>query len=159
MKLFDFTADEQLNKLRDLMGAEQFGRFELFDSNLHLSWQERQLLAKQWVIIESNIFHAGAENILYFKNSPVVIKIENTFHFALCDDVKKRISQGKMNGVDATTCTKLMNGASNCSYCLHAVSYEGYDAYRHRHQQYNDAIIKHFNLSEFITSKSPVFKS
>lgn len=158
MKLFDFTSDEKLNQLRQLMGAEQLGRFELFNPDLHLSWQERQLLAKQWVEIESNIFHTGAENLLYFKNSPVVIRLENTFHFSLCDDIKKRISQGKTTGVDATTCVALMDGASNCAYCLHAVSYEGYDAYRHRHQQYNENILKNFNLIRFITDKSPVFK-
>ena len=159
MNLVDFTLDEPLNLLREKMGAVQLGRFELFNPELHLSWEQRQLLAKQWVNIEGNILHAGAENLLYFKNSPVITKVDGIFHFALCDDIKKKISQGQLIKTEATTSIELLNNAQNCTYCLHAVSYEGYDAYRHRHQQYNEKILKDFNLIGFIKTKASIFKS
>ncbi|MGR6873400.1 hypothetical protein ACU6U9_14080 [Pseudomonas sp. HK3] len=159
MNLFDFKNDESLNKLRELIGTEQLGTFELFDPKRHLSWQDRQLLAKQWVDVEGNILRSGDDNILYFKNSPVVVKVDDVFHFALCDDIKKRIGQGQLPNINATTCNDLMANATNCSYCLHAVSYEGFDAYRHRHQQYNEKILKSFNLNQFLVSKSAVFKA
>lgn len=158
MNLYDFTLDETLNVLRKKMGAEQLGRFELFNPDLHLSWENRQLLAKHWVDIEGNILRSGSENLLYFKNSPVIIKVDGLFHFALCDEIKNKISQGQLVRTEATTCISLLNGEQNCPYCLHAVSYEGFDAYRHRHQQYNEKIIKDFNLSRFITTKSSIFK-
>lgn len=158
MKLIDFKEDEQLNILRQCMGAEQLGSFELFDPDLHLSWQDRQLLAKQWLSINGNTLHT-TDNLLYFKNSPVVAKIDDTFHFALCDDIKKRISNGLLPQADITTDTRLLTGAANCPYCLHAVGHEGFDVYRHRHQQYNDKILKDFQLSQYIFSKSSVFKA
>jgi hypothetical protein len=159
MNLADFTLDETLNHLRKKMGADKLGRFELFNPDLHLSWEQRQLLARQWVNIEGNILHTGTENLLYFKNSPVITKVDGVFHFALCDEIKKKITQGKLAKAEATTCIELLNNAQNCTYCLHAVSYQGFDAYRHRHQQYNEKILKDFNLIRFINAKASIFKS
>lgn len=157
MKLVDFKQDEQLNQLRKKMGAQQLGTFELFDPERHLSWQDRQLLAKQWVQVNSNQLHTK-DKALYFKNSPVVAQVENVFHFALCDDLKKKISHGLLSSVEITTKVSLLTGAANCPYCLHAVGYEGFDVYRHRHQQYNDNILKNFQLSQYVLSTSSVFK-
>lgn len=157
MKLLDFKMDADLNNLRDKMGAEHLGNFELFDPERHLSWQERQQLAKQWVEVKGNGLH-GLDNILYFKNSAVVAQVDNTFHFALCDDLKKRITHGQLTYADITTFPRLLSQGSNCPYCLHAVSYEGFDVYRHRHQQYNDKILKAFNLTQYVQSKFQYYK-
>jgi hypothetical protein len=157
MRLVDFKQNEQLNHLRKLMGAEQLGSFELFDPDRHLSWENRQLLAKQWLPVNGNDLHSR-ENTLYFKNSPVVAQVDQVFHFALCDDIKKRITHGLLSNVAITTNVALLAGAANCTYCLHAVGYEGFDVYRHRHQQYNEKILKDFRLIQYIQSKSSVFK-
>lgn len=158
MKLIDFNQDEQFNYLRQLMGAEKLGSFELFDPQLHMSWQDRQLLSKQWLGINGNKLHSVNDS-LFYKNSPVIAKVDHILHFALCDELKKNITNGLLTHADITTNTRLINSESNCPFCLHAVSYEGFDVYRHRHQQYNDKIIKDFQLSRYILSKSSVFKA
>lgn len=153
MKLVDFTQDESLNRLRDRMGADQLGQFELFDPELHLSWQDKQNLAKDWIIINANRLHAGHEHALYFKNSPVVAKVGSELHFALCDDLKKQISQGLLADLPITTGQDKLSVAKTCPYCLHAVAYEGFDVYRHRHQEYNDKILKSFNLVKYLQER------
>lgn len=153
MKLMDFTQDDNLNQLRKIMGAEQLGQFELFDPELHLTWQDKQNLAKDWININANRLHAGYEKALFFKNSPVVAKVGTALHFALCDDLKKQISQGLLADVPVTTGTDKLNMAGTCPYCLHAISYEGFDVYRHRHQEYNAKILKGFNLIKYLQSR------
>ena len=85
----DFNQDEQFNYLRQLMGAEKLGSFELFDPQLHMSWQDRQLLSKQWLGINGNKLHS-VNDLLFYKNSPVIAKVDHILHFALCDELKKK---------------------------------------------------------------------
>jgi len=159
MKLLDFTESDVLNQLRASMGADQLGSFELFNPLKHLSWQEKQSLAKEWQTETGTALHASHDQSLYFKNSPVIAKEDRTVHFAYCDEIKKRISQGKMPQVNITTNTSLLNGEKPCEYCLHAMKYEGFDVYRHRHQQYNETVLKSFNLVRYFNEKYPEFKT
>lgn len=159
MKLIDFNEDDLLNQLRANMGANDLGTFELFNPLKHLSWQDRQVLAKEWMPVAGNTLHASHDQSLYFKNSPVVAKIEETLHFAHCDEIKKRLSHGKLHEANVTTQPELFKQGQPCVYCLHAMKYEGFDAYRHRHQQYNDNILKSFSLTKFFIDKHPEFKT
>lgn len=157
MKLLDFSESDVLNQLRTSMGADQLGSFELFNPLKHLSWQEKQLLAKDWQVETSTSLHANHDQSLFFKNSPVVAKQDEVAHFAYCDALKKCISQGKMPKINITTNTGLLHGEKPCEYCLHAMDHEGFDVYRHRHQQYNETVLKRFNLARYFTEKYPEF--
>jgi len=158
MKLLDFNEDDVLNQLRANMGAEQLGTFELFNPLKHLSWQDRQSLAQDWLSVKGNALHPAADQVLYFKNSPVVAKSNDKLHFAYCDEIKKSIANGQLNEIDVTTKVELLSEKPPCEFCLHAMKYQGYDAYRHRHQQYNEGILKSFHLSRYFTDLHPEFK-
>lgn len=153
MKLIDFKQDQELNELRHDMGCDDFGRFELFDPNKHLTWQERKALIKGWVNINSTVLYAKPDKTLAYKNSHIMTIVNDEVHFAYCDEVKKRISQGKLSQVDVSLNTELFKGKKVCQYCLHAIGYQGFDAYRHRHQEYNDKIARSFKLESYLSEK------
>lgn len=153
MKLIDFKQDKQLDRLRNKMGADDYGHFELFDPKRHLTWQERQTLHNGWVDVSSNVLHAYNDKTLAYKNSYVFAHNDDTAHFAMCDQLRKRISQGRLGSLAVTLDLNLLNDKKTCEYCLHAVSYEGFDVYRHRHQDYNDRILKNFNLLQYLKDK------
>ncbi|GAA6135902.1 hypothetical protein NBRC116188_26920 [Oceaniserpentilla sp. 4NH20-0058] len=158
MKLLDFNEDDVLNQLRANMGAEHLGTFELFNPLKHLSWQDRQSLAKDWLSVNGSALHPGVDQSLYFKNSPVVALFQDTLHFAYCDEIKKSIFQGQLNDIQVTTKQQLLTQQPPCEYCLHAMKYQGYDAYRQRHQQYNEGVLKGFHLGRYFTDLNPEFR-
>ena len=153
MKLIDFKQEGPFDSLRKTMGTDDYGHFELFDPKRHLTWQERQSLHSGWVSIASNGLHAYSDSTLAYKNSYVFSVHEESAHFAMCDQLKKRISQGRLSDISVTLDAKLLQGKETCQYCLHAVSYEGFDVYRHRHQDYNERILKSFNLLNYLKDK------
>lgn len=155
MKLTDFKQDASFNRLRMLMGSQEYGHFELFDPQRHLSWQERQFLAGHWLEVPTGVLHAYQDHTLAYKNSHVFSKTEQHFHFSLCDKLKNRISQGRLSAIEVTLSAELLAEKQVCEYCLHAVSYQGFDTYRRRHADYNQQIIKHFSFSQYLHQKYP----
>ncbi len=155
MKLLDFKQDEKMNALRLAIGNDGYGEFELFDPRRHLSWQERKLLIDSWKNVPTSILHAYSDQTLAYKNSHVFAKTDEHFHFSLCDKLKKRISQGRLLEINITLNEGLIKTKSVCEYCLHAVSYQGFDAYRRRHEEYNQRIIKKFNIERYLLEKYP----
>ena len=155
MKLVDFKQDEKFNQLRKKIGNSSYGDFELFDPKRHLSWQERKGLIEGWSNISTAMLHAYSDHTLAYKNSHVFSKTDEHFHFSLCDKLKKRISQGRLPDIEITLNESLINKKEVCEYCLHAVSYQGFDAYRRRHEEYNQHIIKKFNFEHYLLGKYP----
>ena len=47
MELIDFLEFEPFNQMRERMGTDQLGQFELFDPERHLTGDERSELARQ----------------------------------------------------------------------------------------------------------------
>jgi len=153
MKLIDFKQDEKLNDLRHKMGSDDFGHFELFDPKRHLTWQERKSLTKDWVNISATLLHAYSDKTLAYKNSHILSILEDDVHFAFCDVLKKKINQGSLSKIDVSLKSDLCTGKKVCEYCLHAISYEGFDVYRHRHQEYNKKILQSFKLEKYLAEK------
>ncbi len=153
MELVDFKQDITFNRLRRQMGTHELGHFELFDPIRHLSWQERKALGSQWLNISSNVLHAYSDQTLAYKNSHVFSITDQHFHFSLCDKLKKRISQGHLSKVEVTLNESLLTDKTVCEYCLHAVGYQGYDAYRRRHEEYNQRIMKNFKFKQYLQEK------
>ena len=153
MKLIDFKQDKKLNDLRHEIGAEDFGHFELFDPKRHLTWQERKSLTKDWVNINANGLHAQSDKTLAYKNSYILSLVGEQVHFAFCDVLKKKIHQGNLSNVDVSLKSELCQGKKVCEHCLHAIGYEGFDVYRHRHQEYNQKILQSFKLEQYLSEK------
>lgn len=153
MKLVDFKQDKTLDDLRNKMGAEEYGKFELFDPSRHLSWQERQKINSDWVEISSSSLHAYGDKTLAYKNSHIFCQTNDQLHFAFCDQIKKQMQNGKIPKVNITLKRQLLTGKEVCQYCLHAVAYQGFDVYRHRHKEYNEGILKKFNLMSYLDEK------
>lgn len=153
MKLLDFKQSERLDGLRKSMKTENYGEFELFDPKRHLSWQERKQLSDSWQAVASSALHAYSDQTLAYKNTHIFCQDNNAVHFAFCDSIKKNLHQGKMLKVNVTLNIDALASESVCQYCLHAISYEGFDVYRHRHKEYNDNILKTFNLTQYLEGK------
>ena len=153
MKLVDFKQDQTLDDLRKKMGSEQYGKFELFDPSRHLSWQERQSLNSDWHEITSASLHAYGDKTLAYKNSHIFCETSDQIHFAFCDQLKKHMQNGKIPRVNVTLKKSLLVDQTVCQYCLHAVAYQGFDVYRHRHKEYNEGILKNFSLMHYLDEK------
>lgn len=152
MELIDFHQHAELNQLRHKMGAKQLGHFELFDPNKHLNWQERKTLAEDWLTVPSQSLYGLADQSLGFKNSHVLSRLNGYCHFAFCDRLKKHIHTSG-GDISVSLNTDLLAADDVCEFCLHAVQYQGFDAYRHRHKEYNEKISKGFNLSLYMKEK------
>jgi hypothetical protein len=153
MKLIDFKQDQALNKLRSSMGTDNYGLFELFDPNKHLSWQERQNLHLGWQSVQSSFLRTQGDKTLGYKNTHIFCQHDENLHFAFCDQLKKHMQQGKLPSVNITLNEAAFNKQPVCHYCLHAIAYQGFDVYRQRHQEYNQNIIKNFDLTQYIKQK------
>lgn len=153
MKLIDFTQNQEFNDLRHKIGTDDLGRFELFDPKKHLTWQEKKSLSENWVNVSVALLHAQSDKTLAYKNSYILSVVGDEVHFAYCDALKNKISKGSVNSIDVSLNWELFKGKSVCSYCLHAISYEGFDVYRHRHQEYNQKIVQSFKLDNYLTHK------
>lgn len=153
MKLIDFKQDQALNKLRSNMGTDNYGLFELFDPNRHLSWQERQNLHLGWQSVQSSFLRTQGDKTLGYKNTHIFCQHDEKLHFAFCDQLKKHMQQGKLPSVNVTLNEAAFKNQPVCHYCLHAISYQGFDVYRQRHQEYNQNIIKNFDLTQYIKQK------
>lgn len=153
MKLIDFTQDQAFNDLRHEIGAEDLGHFELFDPKKHLTWKEKKFLNEDWVNVPVASLHAHSDKTLAYKNSYILSVIGEEVHFAYCDALKNKINKGSVNSVDVSLKWELFKDKPVCSYCLHAIAYEGFDVYRHRHQEYNQKIVQSFKLDHYLKNK------
>lgn len=146
----DFLSFEPFNRLRVSMNATELGHFELFDPNLHLTGEERSLLAKQGIEINHTALQHLLDFTLVFKNSRVIVIDEDCFHIACCVSLpKKPMFQVATELVKAT-------GQRVCSDCLKILHYKGYDPIKARKEAYSRQILMDFKLSEY-KSKYPFY--
>ncbi|WP_396588870.1 hypothetical protein [Bermanella sp. R86510] len=151
MELIDFKHLPILNTLRENMGAHKDGTFELFDPEKHASWQEKEQL-KEAIKTVAGQFVRDRDQKLFYKNVPVIALLESRIHFAYCDLLKQLSSKGRLNNLEITQTYKLLHNPTTCEYCLHTIGFKGFDVYRHRHQDYNEKILKQFSLQQYLSS-------
>jgi len=149
MKLIDFKQEGAFDALREKMGTNDYGPFELFDPARHITWQEKERFLKEWCVINGSNLHGHKDHLAY-KNTHIFAAHENKAHFAYCDQIKKWVSQGRLPEVKATLKLDLLKSLQPCEYCLHSVGYQGFDVYRHRHKEYNEKILEDFDLLEYL---------
>lgn len=149
MELIDFKEDEILNRLREKIGTNEFGHFELFDPDRHASWQEKQKLMQSLFQADGQHLKEAQSQLLY-KNVKVIALYDHVFHFSYCDLLKKVSGKGQLSKIHVTASQKNLSGQGPCQYCLHNLDYQGFDVYRHRHQAHNEKVLKEFDVAAFL---------
>ncbi|EAT11537.1 hypothetical protein HF888_12545 [Bermanella marisrubri] len=149
MELIDFKKYELLNRLREKMGASEFGHYELFDPDRHASWQEKQGLNQGMLQADAHYLKEQQNQLLY-KNLKVVALDSQTVHFSYCDHLKKLSTKGQLSSISITSSADQINNHSACQYCLHKLDYKGFDVYRQRHQAHNEKVLKEFSLFDYL---------
>lgn len=150
MQLIDFLTHDGLVSLREKMGAQELGHFELFDANKQLTLSEREALASTGMVIPAQELRVLKDKTLAFKNSRTWLSFEQKYHLAYCQQaqllrhrqVQLRIgtaSWDKPKGKDSGVCLE----------CLALLQYQGFDSRRLRRAEYAEQINEGFSLAEF----------
>lgn len=176
MELLDFKEFEPFNALREKMGTDQLGFFELFDPEIHLTGEERSLLESQGMLKPLRDIKVLPDKTLAVKNSRVLIYIpsENwfrdrraypTYHLARCSELEELSAEHAEQEYLATTriaedfdlmkmrqggeVSVVSHGFVVCKHCLHTLRYKNFDEFRNRKRGYSQKVLSEFNLKEF----------
>ena len=176
MELQDFTEFEAFNTLREKMGTDRLGYFELFDPAIHLTGQERSQLESPGLLMNPGAVKVLPDKTLAIKNSRVLVYVpsENWFrdrreypayHVAMCSELEELKREHPEQEVMVTTrlsddfeLMKLRSGGDLelvdhgfviCKNCLHALRYKDFDLYRNRKRGYSQKVLSDFNLRDF----------
>ncbi len=176
MELLDFKQFEPFNRLREKMGTEEFGFFELFDPALHLIGSERSELESPGLLRKPEAIKILPDKTLAIKNSRVLAYIpdENwyrthreypAFHLAMCSRLESLISDHPAQELLLTTklsdeynllkirsngeITMVAHGFVVCKHCLHTLRYNDYDEFRNRRRGHSQKVLSDFSLREF----------
>jgi hypothetical protein len=147
MQIKDFNDFEPFNKLRNEMGAEKLGSFELFDPEKQITYSERELLELGSFNVPSNRLRILKDKTFGFKNTRLWLSWSEHehFHLAACDLVQKRRHKkasfiaGLHQPVNQTVCIE----------CLQLLKFDGLDARRSRRLDLAETMQKEFKLTEF----------
>ncbi|MHA7881546.1 MAG: hypothetical protein ACX931_17290 [Saccharospirillum sp.] len=144
MKLQDFAVFDPFNRLREKMGTDQFGYFELFDPERHLTGDERSSLAHTGVVVDLTRVGRLLDFTLVYKNSRVALIDGACYHLAHCDQIPQVAS------VTLATATRALGaGRSVCPGCLQQLAFLGYDEHKARKAGYNRSVLERFTLESF----------
>jgi len=176
MELLDFTEFEAFNRLREKMGTDRLGYFELFDPVIHLTGQERSQLESPGLLMKPESVKVLPDKTLAIKNSRVLAYVpsENWFrdrreypayHVAMCTELEELKREHPEQEVMVTTrlsddyelvklrpggeLSMVNHGFVVCKNCLHALRYKDFDLYRNRKRGYSQKVLGDFNLRDF----------
>lgn len=145
MKLPDFLDDANLNKLRQKMGTDKLGEFELFDPQKQLTYSEREALESGSFEVNAGELRVIKDKTLAYKNSRLWLSHDNKYHLAYCQEVQQlRHRQHQVH------CgTEPNNDDDLCLECLALLKYHGVDNRRIRRGEFTDQVQEEFDLAEF----------
>ena len=176
MKLPDFRNFEAFNKLREKIGTDELGFFELFDPAVHLTGSERSELENTGVLLPLGRLKILPDKTLSVKNSRVLEYIPDeswyrnhreypTYHLAWCSQLEAALTEHPAQEFLVTTRMsddyKLLkirssgevsltdHGLVVCKHCLHTLRYRDYDEFRNRRRGYSQKVLDNFNLRDF----------
>lgn len=176
MKLPDFTEFSPFNDLREKIGTQELGFFELFDPAIHLTGSERSELENTGRLLKPSGIKVLPDKTLAIKNSRVLAYIPDeawyrnrreypTYHVAWCSELESLQAEHPVQELLVTT--KMSNdynlvkikgsgevslsehGLVVCKHCLHTLRYRNYDEYRNRRRGYSQKVLNDFNLKDF----------
>lgn len=148
MKLPDFLQDEAFNQLRRQMGADDYGKFELFDPARQLTWSEREALAEKGLEVSGNDLRILKDKTLAYKNSRVWVQYEGIYHLAYCPTMQS-LRHHKPTLQCGTASWRASKDGGVCLECLAVLQYQGIDARRLRRMEFIEQIREQFSLDEF----------
>lgn len=176
MELLDFTEFEPFNSLRERIGTDQLGYFELFDPAVHLTGSERSELETSGLLRPFSAIKVLPDNTLAIKNSRVLIYNPDeswyrarreypTFHVAKCSQLDEMAKEQPDLEYLVTTrvaedyellkirpsgdVSVASHGFVVCNHCLHKLRYRDYDEFRNRKRGYSQKVLKEFRLADF----------
>ena len=145
MKLPDFLDDPNLNKLRQAMGADELGEFELFDPQKQLTYSEREALESGDFGVSAGDLRVIKDKTLAYKNSRLWLSHDNKYHLAYCQEVQQL--RHRQHQVHCGTETN--NDDDLCLECLALLKYHGVDNRRIRRGEFSEQVQEEFDLVEF----------
>lgn len=176
MELMDFTDFAPFNSLREKMGADELGYFELFDPAIHLTGSERSELETRGVLRPLSAIKILPDNTLAIKNSRVLIYNPDEgwyrarreypmFHLAKCSMLDETAREHPDLEYLVTTriaedyellkirpsgeVSVASQGFVVCKHCLHKLRYRDFDEFRNRKRGYSQKVLKEFRLQDF----------
>ena len=176
MELQDFTEFDAFNDLRERMGTDRLGYFELFNPDIHLTGDERSQLESSGILLPLDDVKVLPDKTLAIKNSRVLAYIPNenwfrgrreypTYHLAKCSELEEmsrehpaqeymvttRIAEDYelMKMREETTVSVVAHGFVVCKHCLHSLRYKNFDEFRNRKRGYSQKVLSEFSLKEF----------
>ena len=176
MKLPDFRDFQSFNELREKIGTDELGYFELFDPAIHLTGSERSALENPGMLLKADGLRVLPDKTLAIKNSRVLAYIPDetwyrnhreypTYHIAWCSLLDDQLAEHPVLEYLVTTKVsddyKLLrirgsgevslseHGLVVCKHCLHALRYKDYDEFRNRRRGYSQKVLNEFSLKGF----------
>lgn len=176
MELSDFTEFKPFNDLREKIGTDKLGYFELFDPLIHLTGSERSELESVGLLRKIDAIRVLPDKTLAIKNSRVIAynPDENwyrahreypSYHVAYCSQLEETSSQQPQQDWLVTSkisddynllkirpsgeVNLLPHGFVVCKHCLHRLRYRDFDEFRNRRRGYSQKVLSEFNLTDF----------
>ncbi|MEX2129999.1 MAG: hypothetical protein WD772_00820 [Pseudohongiellaceae bacterium] len=176
MKLPDFTGFAPFNRLRERIGTDQLGYFELFDPSIHLTGAERSELQRSGIMSRLECLKVLPDKTLAIKNSRVLLYYPDdgwyrlhreypTYHVAWCSSLEAAHNEIPQREYLVTTriaeeydlvkikaggeVSLTSHGFVVCKQCLHTLRYRDYDEFRNRRRAYSQRVLADFNLQDF----------
>lgn len=150
MELPDFLEFEPFNTLRERMGADTLGYFEVFDPTRHLTGEERAQLRSDGVRVTRSQVQFLGDHTLAYKNSRVGLLVNGVLHVTRCahlDDFAEGLVVSAQLAADNAT------GGSEpvkaCEHCLHQLRFAGIDLDKERKVHHNRKVLNEFQLEHF----------
>ena len=148
MNLIDFLNDEDFNRLRQQMGTNELGRFELFEPTRQLTWNEREALAEQGLSLVASEIRIVKDKTLAYKNTRVWALSDNAYHLAYCLQMQQlRHHQTPLQA--GTHEWPVSREKTVCLECLALLQYQGIDVRRLRRTEFSEHVSEHFSLAGF----------
>lgn len=153
MELPDFLEFEAFNTLRERMGTDQLGYFEVFDPTRHLTGEERAELRTLGVRVVRSQLRMLGDHTLSYKNSRIAVITDDHLHVTRCKSMETLEEGLAVSGDEAWQSASEAQGRplNVCADCLHQLRFAGLDLDKERKQHHNRKVIAEFSLSHYFS--------
>ena len=178
MYIYDFVQDEELNHLRELMGAPLINPLEAFINVGGVTYDEIISLRNGGLDIDSKLIKKGKDNTLFYKDVRVTLNIRDInsnssyepslpkIHIAFCQKLEEMQSNGRIERYIVSMESHLIriineinrdgqvvkSGSRELNVCKHCLALLGWEKYYSSMPNWEkEKIVNEFNLETFFT--------
>lgn len=151
MNLPDFSGFSGFNKLKEKVGAKDFGQFDITYYRFHLTGNEIEQLGNNGLLVKKEVLAESSTQLLMYKDRAVVVIDSKDVHFYCCDRYKEMLKHSFDFSIAASFDGNASFWSENkipCRHCLQNLKYKGFDKNKNRRQMYNEKIVEEFNFLE-----------